>query len=278
MKYRAMLAAAVLVLGSQWSQAAEPPRTPGVPTVWLVGDSTVHNGTHGEEGWGEEFIKLFDPSKVRVINRAMGGRSSRSFIDEGRWDQVLQDAEKGDYVIIQMGHNDGGPLAGDNRERGSIRGTGDETKDVTLTLGDNKGKKYTVHTYGWYLTKYVTDARDKGLKPIICSWIPHCPKPGDKVEPEGEPTSYRLWAKQVAEKENVPFIDLYAITWHKYMKMTPSEIKEKIFTPADNTHTSPVGAKINAQSVAQGLEQLKKEKDIPLADYLKPNALENAAG
>ena len=181
---------------------------------------------------------------------------------------MLQDAEKGDYVIIQMGHNDGGPLAGDNRERGSIRGTGDETKDVTLTLGDNKGKKYTVHTYGWYLTKYVTDARDKGLKPIICSWIPHCPKPGDKVEPEGEPTSYRLWAKQVAEKENVPFIDLNAMSRTFYEALGPEGSKAAFAEPApgrlDNTHHDSYGSYELAKAVVLGLRQAH----VPAADFI----------
>jgi rhamnogalacturonan acetylesterase len=263
-----MASAAALILASvaQFSAAAatEPARTPGVPTVWLVGDSTVHNGTKGEEGWGEPFIKMFDPAKVRVINRAMGGRSSRTFQREGRWDDVLKDSQPGDFVLIQMGHNDGGPLSGDNRERGSIRGIGDDSKEVTLT----NGQKEVVHSYGWYMRKYVDDARAKGMTPIICSWIPHCPAAGKPIGPEGEPTSYRGDAKAVADQEKAAFIDLYAITWHKYMKMNADDIKKTIFTEADNTHTSPAGAKINAESVVEGLKLLK-ESGIPIADYLK---------
>lgn len=247
--------------------APEPARQPGVPTLWLVGDSTVHNGGKGQQGWGEPFIQKFDPAKVRVINRAMGGRSSRSFQTEGRWDAILKDSAPGDFVIIQMGHNDGGPLAGDNRERGTIRGIGDESKEVTLTL--QNGKKEVVHSYGWYMRKYITDARAKGMTPIICSWVPHCPAPGKPIGPEGEPTSYRAYAKEVAEQEKVPFIDLYAITWHKYRKMTPEEVKKTYFTDADNTHTNPVGAEVNAESVVEGLKLLK---DIPLASDLKADA------
>lgn len=241
---------------------AEPAPQPQVPTLWLVGDSTVHNGTQGQQGWGEPFITMFDPAKMRVVNRAMGGRSSRSFQMEGRWDTILKEAKPGDFVLIQMGHNDGGPLAGDNRERGTIRGTGDESQEVTL----RNGMKEVVHTYGWYMRKYVSDARAKGMTPIICSWIPHCPAAGKPIGPEGEPSSYRAYAKDVAEKEKVPFIDLYALTWHKYMKMSAEDVKKTYFTEADNTHTNPAGAKVNAESVVEGIKQLK---DVPLAGAVK---------
>ena len=257
----------VLVLETRVTSAAttEPARQPSIPTLWIVGDSTVHNPSKTEEGWGEPLIKMFDPQKVRVINRAMGGRSSRTFQREGRWDAILREAQPGDFVLIQMGHNDGGPLAGDNRERGTIRGIGDETKDVTL----HDGTKETVHTYGWYMRKYIADARAKGMTPIICSWVPHCPAAGQPIAPEGEPTSYRAYAKQVAEQEITPFIDLYAITWHKYMKMSADDVKKTYFTDADNTHTSPAGAQVNAQSVVEGLKELK---DVPLAGYIVARA------
>ena len=79
--------------------------------------------------------------------------TSRTFRNEGRWDEILKDAKPGDYVLMQFGHNDPAPLSGDNRERGTIRGISDETQDVTLTLGNNKGKAETVHSYGWYISQ-----------------------------------------------------------------------------------------------------------------------------
>jgi lysophospholipase L1-like esterase len=258
------VAALSIFAGFASAAATEPARQPGVPTLWLVGDSTVHNGTKGQQGWGDPFIKLFDPAKVRVINRAMGGRSSRSFQTEGRWDAILKDAQPGDFVIIQMGHNDAGPLSGDNRERGSIRGIGEESKDVTL----RDGKTETVHSYGWYMRKYVEDAKAKGMNPIICSPVPHCPKPGEPIGAAGEPSGYRLYAKQVAEAEKIPFIDLYALTWAQYAAMKPEEVKTKYFTEADNTHTNPDGAAVNAQSVAEGIKAMK---DLPLSEFLKPD-------
>src|SRR5439155_1858721 len=133
-----------------------------------------------------------------------------SYIAEGLWDAVLHDAKNGDFVIIQMGHNDGGPLAGDNRERGSIRGIGDEIEEVTLTLpGPRKGQKESVHSYGWYLRKYIADARAKGMTPILCSPIPRRPKIA--IDPTTKPTSYAMWSQQVAQAEHVPFVDLNRI-------------------------------------------------------------------
>lgn len=240
------------------------PTSSAIPTLWLVGDSTVKVGTPGQQGWGDPIQKWFDSTKIRVENRARGGRSSRTYQTEGLWDKVLQDAKPGDFVIIQMGHNDGGPLSGDNRERGSLKGIGDETQEVELILQNNK--KEVVHTYGWYLRKYIRDAREKGLIPIICSPIPRCPKPGEPVQPAGEPSGYRLWAKQIAEQEKAPFIDLQALILEKYTQMTPEQIKAKCFTPADNTHTSPEGAELNAQAVVEGIRQLQ---EVPLASYLK---------
>src|SRR5437667_11156904 len=100
------------------------------PSLWLVGDSTVRNGSgsggNGQWGWGDRIAKYFDAAKLNVVNRARGGRSSRTFQTEGLWDAVLADAKPGDLVIIQMGHNDAGPPAGDNRDRGNLRGIGAE--------------------------------------------------------------------------------------------------------------------------------------------------------
>ena len=239
------------------------------PTLYLVGDSTVRVGTPQQMGWGDPLIPMFDEAKIKVVNKAIGGRSSRSFIQEGRWDEILTTLTKGDYVIIQMGHNDGGPLFGDNRERGSIRGIGEETQDVTLTLDANKGKQMTIHTYGWYLRKYVKDAREKGATPILCSPIPRGPRPGEPVAVPTEAKSYPLWAQQVAEQEKVPFIDLHRLIWQRWVdeKMTQEQIKEQLFTPGnDYTHTGPAGAQFNAEVVANAIRSL----DLPLKDALKP--------
>lgn len=112
------------------------PANPKLPTLWLVGDSTVRNGhgdgTNGQWGWGEPLFDLFDPSKINVVNRAIGGLSSRNFITEGHWDEDLAMMKPGDIVLIQFGHNDGGSLDDPARARGSIPGTGDERRKSTI--------------------------------------------------------------------------------------------------------------------------------------------------
>jgi lysophospholipase L1-like esterase len=264
--FLALLASlALLAVHSRTSDAQIAPTTR--PTLWLVGDSTVRNGSgnggSGQWGWGDRIARYFDPAKTSVVNAARGGRSSRTFITEGLWDKVLADARPGDFVIIQLGHNDGGPLAGDNRERGSLRDIGDETEDVTLTLPPREGEKETVHTYGWYLRKYVADARARGMTPILCSPVPRRPK--SAVGPATKPLTYALWAQQVAEAEHVPFVDLNRTILSHYAAMTPEQIKAKYFTSADDTHTNADGADLNAACVVEALGSLA---DDPLRPFL----------
>jgi lysophospholipase L1-like esterase len=232
------------------------------PTLYIVGDSTVHNGTRGQQGWGDPIKECFDLTRINVENHALGGRSSRTFQTEGRWDAILKKAKHGDFVLVQMGHNDAGKINDDSRARGSLPGVGEETQDIDNLLTK---KRETVHTYGWYLRKYVSDAKAKGMTPIICSPIPHVPK--KKVGPgEVEGNRYSAWAEQVARSESVPFIHLNKIVMSHYAGMMPDEVKAKYFTPSDNTHTSPAGAKLNAECVAEGLKALN---DCPVASYLR---------
>jgi lysophospholipase L1-like esterase len=235
------------------------------PILFIVGDSTVHNPGRGERGWGDVIGKYFDTNKIHVENHALGGRSSRTFITQGWWDKVLTNSKPGDYVLIQMGHNDGGPLDDTNRARGSIRGLGDDTKDIFNPITQ---KPETVHTYGWYLRKYINDARAKGMTPILCTPIPHCPGGTNEIHAgDVEKWDFVRLAAAVAENEKVLFIHLNQIVMSHYAGMPPKEIKEKYFTPADNTHTSLAGAELNAQSVIEGLRQLKT---CPLNNDLVP--------
>ncbi|MEQ1646348.1 MAG: GDSL-type esterase/lipase family protein, partial [Pyrinomonadaceae bacterium] len=102
-------------------------RDPKLPTLFIVGDSTL-NSNAPMRGWGQELAQFFELSKINVVNRAIGGRSSRTFQYEGRWDKVLSELKKGDFVLIQFGHNDvgkvGDPAA---KDRPAIHGEGDET-------------------------------------------------------------------------------------------------------------------------------------------------------
>lgn len=232
------------------------------PRLFIVGDSTVKTPTRGQQGWGDPIIAMFDPAKIKVENHAIGGRSSRTFQTEGRWDRILAAAKPGDFVLVQMGHNDG--IAPDDplRPRGTLRGIGEETREI---IHPQTKQPEVVHTYGWYLRKYVNDAKAKGMTPILVSPIPHCPR--QPVEQgQRENNSYVRWTEEVAQAEKAPFIDLNLITMNHYATLTPAEIKEKYFTPGpDNTHTSPVGAERNAQSVVEGIRGLP---DAPLAKFL----------
>src|SRR4029450_3870732 len=99
--------------------SAAPAAEGQLPTLFIVGDSTVRNNTRGQQGWGDPLIKLFDSAKIKVENHAIGGRSSRTFQSEGRWDKILAAAKPGDFVLVQMGHNDGGSLDDPRRARGT---------------------------------------------------------------------------------------------------------------------------------------------------------------
>ena len=233
------------------------------PILFMVGDSTVHNPQKTERGWGDVVGKYFDTNRIRVENHALPGRSSRTFQTQGWWDQVLVAARPGDFVLIQMGHNDGSSLDDTNRARGTLRGLGDETREIYNPI---MHQPEVVHTYGWYLRKYISDARTRGMLPIICTPIPHCPR---KTVTAGdtEDWDYVRFAAAVAQKEHAPLVDLNRMILSHYAGMTPKEIKEEYFTPADNTHTSLAGAELNAQSVIEGLRTLT---NCPLQNYLLP--------
>ncbi len=235
------------------------PKDSTLPTLFLVGDSTVRNGhgdgANGQWGWGEPLVAYFDPSKINVVNRAIGGRSSRTYITEGHWKDVLAMLKPGDVVLFQFGHNDSGPLDDTARARGTIPGIGDETKEIENPI---LKMHEVVHTYGWYMEKYVTDTVAKGASPILCSPIPRKTwKDGKIVRNED---SYGGWARAVAAKEHVAFINLDEIIARKYDLLGEAKVEPLFGDP--HTHTSLAGAEINAESVVEGLKALKPD---PLA-------------
>ena len=238
-----------------------------LPTFWIIGDSTVKVGTAGQRGWGDELAPFFDTTKINLVNRAIGGRSSRTFITEGRWDDILKELHAGDIVIMQFGHNDAGPVNEDppvtksTRARGTLKGNGDDSVFVEKNI--LTGKPETVHSYGWYIRHYVDTAKEKGAVAIVCSPIPR-KSWNDQGKVNRASGGYGLWAKQAAEQSGALFVDLNEVIARGYEKIGKDAV-EPLFGDK-GTHTSPEGAKFNARAVISGLNGLGEKN--PLAPFL----------
>ena len=225
------------------------------PVIYLIGDSTVKNGSGrgdgGLWGWGDYLYTQIDTSKISIKNHAIGGRSSRTFISEGRWDIVLAKLKPGDYVIMQFGHNDGGPVNDNFRARGTIKGTGGETEEIDNILTK---KHEIVHTYGWYMRKYITDTKAKGAIPIVCSLVPRNIWENGKVARSSD--DFAKWAAEAATTEKAFYINLNEMIALKYESLGEDVVKTKFFG-TDHTHTLKEGAILNASVVAEGIKSLK---------------------
>jgi lysophospholipase L1-like esterase len=237
--------------------AVEKIANAALPALHIVGDSTVRSGGAGAGlwGWGERITPLFDTNKINVVNHAIGGRSARTFFTEGRWQKVVAVTKPGDFVIIQFGHNDQGRI-GDpaNKHRADGKGIGDETVPDVMPDGSTE----QVHTFGWYMAKFVTDARAKGATVILCSPIPH----KQRWEHERDFATIAEWDKQVAQNNGALFLDLTMVITDAYKKAGAEKVAG--FFADKGTHTSDAGAQFNAACVVAGLKSLKGN---PLADY-----------
>jgi len=262
------------------TEIAPPPQTnvpedallnPKLPTLFIVGDSTARNGA--DLGWGDHFAAFFDPSKINIVNRAVAGRSSRTYYNEGRWDAVLAQLKPGDYVLLQMGHNDGGSgpdtIVKDPKARGSIKGLGDETAELPIakpyTVGPLVGQTTeTIHTFGWYNRKYIADARAKGAIPILLTpTIRNIWKDGPDGKKQIErDMGFRDFDFQLSEQQHVPVADMATLEADYLESIGPE--KTALLFPIDHTHTSAAGAEMNAHMVASALRKI----DSPVAAYL----------
>lgn len=216
------------------------------PTLYIIGDSTVRNTNRPQCGWGEMIHEFLDTTQISISNQAMAGRSTRTFIKEKRWDKVLHALQPGDFLIMQFGHNEGSkPDTSKAGYRGVLRGTGEDT----VQLHWNDSTIEVVHTYGWYLSKFIREAKQKGAIPIVCSMIPRNQFENGKVKRAGH--DFGKWAQEVAAAEGVFFINLNGITADKYDVLGQEEVAKLFYK--DHTHTNEAGAKINAASVTEGL-------------------------
>jgi len=232
-----------------------PPIDPALPTLFLVGDSTVKVGTAGQMGWGEVLPAHLDTSRINVVNFARGGRSSRTFRTEGLWERVLAALRPGDVVLIQFGHNDGGELFDTTRPRASLPGTGDETRQGTVVLTRTFE---VVRTFGWYLREYVADVRSRGAQPILCSLVPRGRWADGRIVRE----DYARWTREIATVTSTPLLDLNEIIAKHYEAMGVERVAA-LFAD-QGTHTTPDGAALSASLVAGGLRALGG----PLTNYL----------
>lgn len=220
-------------------------------TVYLVGDSTVCNYDEDQaprEGWGQELANFFT-GNVKIDNRAASGRSSKSFIEEGKFSPVKELMKKGDYLFIQFGHND---------EKDDSRHT----------------DPYT--TFKETLTEYINAARSKGAQPVLITPVARrkFDKNGQIVDTHG---SYPAAMIELAKEEDVPYIDLCSKSMALFNKLGP-EGTLNIFlhldagvSPnypdgvSDDTHFQKNGAIEIAKLVIEGI----KGNNLPLARYIK---------
>jgi lysophospholipase L1-like esterase len=242
------------------------PANTNLPSLFLIGDSTVRNGQGkgdgGQWGWGDQLAPFFDTGKINVVNRALGGTTARTYYRDF-WPRTLALMQAGDFVLMQFGTN-GGPINDASRARGELHGSGDESQDITNLVT----KKFeTVHTFGWYELKMVAEARAKGVTPMICSLIPRNTWRAGQVV-RSNPDSSAGWAAQAAQTANAPFIDLNEIIARQYDSLGQEKVKE-LFVANAGPHTSLAGAQTNAVCVIAGLKGLDEN---PLAKYFSTKA------
>ena len=256
--------------------------------IFLCGDSTGKNedsNPNGMWGWGSQAYTVFDESKCTFINCAKAGRSTRTLLNENRWEKVYRTLRPGDYVLIQFGHNDIGGIDKE-KERGVIASAKDTCH---VYKSQASGKFEVVYSFGWYLKKMIQDCKEKGAVPVILSLTPRNEWHSGNGETNG--TLYPVtekkgrqyierrsdnyvvaWDKQIASETGVEFVDIHNISADVLdckcgKAKTPAKAKEKAnaYFNHDHTHTSLLGARNNALSLAKGL----RLNNSPLTQYLK---------
>lgn len=221
-------------------------------TLYMIGDSTMATVSKGADadlnksqaGWGEVVHTLFDSNYVTVENHAVGGRSSRSFYDEGRLQTVLEKIQPGDYMIIQFGHNDQKP----------------EEAEKYTTLGEDG-------TYRRYLMKYIDAAKSKGAYPVLATSIyrRRFDSAGNSVNSQ---CGYPEDMIEFAAAAGVPLLDMHARTGEWLTKLGVDGSLKYFMVYAngsDNTHMTYPGA-LEIVNIAKGeMERI----GLPLVKYFK---------
>lgn len=222
-----------------------------IVNIYCIGDSTMADKepeVFPETGWCQALPAFLDES-VKVHNHAVNGRSSKSFIDQGRWQTVLDSLQEGDYVFIQFGHND--------------------EKDYDST-------RYTTPfgTYSENLERFVVEAREKGANPVLFTSIVRrkFAENGTLADTHGD---YPVATRQVAEKLNVPLIDLQKFT-EEWVNQLGDEASKKMYLWTEPTERFPQGRKddthlsdIGAAEVAKlAMKECRRQK-LAFSDKIK---------
>lgn len=235
------------------------------PTIYIIGDSTVQNsdgnGRNAYWGWGSLIYPYFDTVRIAIRNHAKAGTSTRTFILDGRWDKIKTVLKKGDFVIMQFGHNDHAGIDDTIRQKGTLLGIGDSTREI---ISIRTHQPEIVHTYGWYLRKFIEETKARGATPIVCSLVPRNRWEHGKVVVEAQ---YPMWAEAVAKSAGAYYINLNRIIAAHWLAIGKDSVQH--FFPGDGTHTNLNGARLNARSVVEGIRSLK---DCPLQQYMRPGS------
>jgi lysophospholipase L1-like esterase len=207
----------------------------GVPTIYIAGDSTSTDQP-GEpfNSWGQMLPRFFKP-EIAVANHGESGESLRGFLGEKRWEKVLSIIKPGDYVFIQMGHND-------QKEKGE--GIGAFT------------------SYKTDLKRFVADTRQRGATPVLVTSMLRLnfDAQGKIVNTLGD---YPEAVRQTAKEEKVALIDLHAMSKLFYEALGPVDA-HLAFAGNDTTHHSNYGSYELAKCIVEGIRQAK----LPIAKYL----------
>ena len=216
--------------------------------VYLIGDSTVCEYEQQRApltGWGMPFKFFFD-STVTIDNRAKGGRSTRTFLSENRWQPIADSLQEGDYVFIQFGHND-------------------EAKEEKY-----KDRYTPVPDYKTNLVKFITETRAKKATPVLVTPVTRMRFNSEGKQQETH-TEYTAAVFEVGKQYNVPVIDLDKKSRELlnqfgpekakllYMHLEPGEHPAYPDGQKDNTHFSEYGARRMAELVLAGIRELNLE-------------------
>jgi lysophospholipase L1-like esterase len=227
---------------------------PGLPTLFITGDSTAATGVPSRRGWAAVLVDYFDTGKVNLVNQAIGGARFNTYLAQGTWDRAMAAVKPGDFVVIEFGHNSG-PLPG----------IGDETQEVAARGG---GATTLMHTHGWYLRKFIADVREKKGVPIVSTITLRNRWMDGKVErlKEQQPGQGGMsdWSRQVAAAEKALLVDHSNIIGDRYDRLGKDEVA-RFFDGTEYLHTNTAGAIVNAEAFIAGLKALP---DMPLVDCL----------